>query len=127
MADTFERIRNASHTSSLKKWMLKNRADFAAALADAGQPDWQAIAVQLDRIGLTARGGVPLSANTVRMAWTRILDADKKSKSLAPVKTAIVPHAKTVERAPVPEPEPTSEATERLERNRRIMQERSRR
>lgn len=72
MAKALDLIGTASRTSSLKRWMLRHREEFAAKLAEAKPPDWHAITRILDAEGLTLTGDKPLNVQAVKVLWGRV-------------------------------------------------------
>lgn len=61
-----------SSRSSLYRWMQQNHDELAAALAEAGRPNWKAITAEFAADGLTDADGNPPSQEAVRQTWWKV-------------------------------------------------------
>jgi hypothetical protein len=80
-----ERIKQAAavgRRSSLYLWMLKNHDEFAASLAEAGRPNWQAIAEAFGAEGLTDLRNKPPTAEGARQTWFKVRKAVAKAPAV---------------------------------------------
>jgi hypothetical protein len=66
--------------------MMRNFDGFAAALQDAGKPNWAALADKFSEMGLTDRRGKPPTPTGARLTWYKVrqarLNADKRTGSV---------------------------------------------
>ena len=99
--DRIERLRQAamSSRSSLYRWMRQNHEEFAAALADAGRPNWRAIAAEFAKDGLTDPDPSP---EAVRLTWWKVRKAVEASRGKQATKPSHPPVLKTPAEAPGP-------------------------
>ena len=70
-----ERVRQASMLagrSQLSRWMQQHHDTLTAAFAEAGRPNWKAIAAELTADGMTDAEGKPLSPERVRQTWFHV-------------------------------------------------------
>jgi hypothetical protein len=88
-----------SSRSSLYRWMRQNHEEFAAALADAGRPNWRAIAAEFAKDGLTDPDPSP---EAVRLTWWKVRKAVEASRGKQATKPSRPPVLKTPAEAPGP-------------------------
>lgn len=101
----FDRLKTAATTgrrSSLYLWMMRNRDRFSETLADAGRPNWDALAATFTEMGLENRfSGHGLTGVGVRLTWRKV----KQAWAKAPIKqTAASPAAPIFEPATMLDP-----------------------
>ena len=58
--------------STLKLWMMENRAKFAEDLRAAGKPSWTKIAKRFNAMGLRNADGELITPATAKLTWWRI-------------------------------------------------------
>ena len=92
--DPFDRLRTAAASgrrSTLYRWMMRNHERFSETLAEAGRPNWEALAATFDKMGLKNRDErQALTGPGVRQTWRKVKQAPAK----APIKqTAASPAA----------------------------------
>lgn len=58
--------------STLFLWLRENHDDFAAAVAEAGQPNWEELSVTFSDLGLTDRLNHPPTPEGARQTWWRV-------------------------------------------------------
>lgn len=127
-----ERFRQAAtkeRRSTLYRWMLANHDEFAVIVADAGRPNWQALAKAFADEGLRdLRDNQPTSEGA-RQTWFKVRMAVEKERTQkpkqAPAQVAasgtIKPTQATRPPSPYPTPAPESsppgsKADEQIER-----------
>lgn len=69
-----------SQHSTMKLWMIKHRAEFAAGLRKAGRPNWVRIAATLADLGLLDTKGRKPTKSTARDTWRSIDDPKRQGK-----------------------------------------------
>lgn len=77
-----DKVRKAATTgrrSVLYRWMLENYAEFTATVAEAGRPNWAALAEMFGNEGLHDRLGRPPSPETARQTWWLVRQAVARS------------------------------------------------
>jgi hypothetical protein len=77
-----EKVRKAATTgrrSVLYRWMMANYAEFTATVAEAGRPNWAALAETFGEEGLHDRLGRPPSSETARQTWWLVRQAVARS------------------------------------------------
>jgi hypothetical protein len=87
--DAMTQIRDAASSgrrSALFRWMTRNFDGFAAALQDAGKPNWAALADKFSEMGLTDRQGKSPTPAGARLTWYKVrqarLNAAKRTTSI---------------------------------------------
>ena len=89
-----EKIKEAAMSgrrSPLYRWMLENFDQFSGTVAEAGRPNWQALAVAFGEGGLRDRLGKAPSAEGTRQTWFLVRQAVAKTPKLAGRPAAMVP------------------------------------
>lgn len=84
---TAERIRLAAtkeRRSTLYRWMLANHDEFAAMVADAGRPNWQALAQAFADEGLRDLRENPPTSEGARQTWFKVRTAVQKERAKKP-------------------------------------------
>ena len=77
-----EKLREAAMSgrrSALYRWMLANFDQFSSTVAEAGRPNWQALAVVFGEAGLRDRLGKAPSAEGTRQTWFLVRQAVAKT------------------------------------------------
>jgi hypothetical protein len=74
------KIRRAavSERRSLYLWMLANFDEFSATVAEAGRPNWKALAKAFAEEGLTDVKGRDLAPEATRLTWLKVRKAVEK-------------------------------------------------
>jgi hypothetical protein len=100
-----DRIRQAalSRRSSLYRWMLRHYDEFSAALAEAGRPNWQALAEAFAAEGLTDSETKPPTPEGARQTWWRVRKAVEAKRAKAAPRPQ---SATTIAPSPAQSPEP---------------------
>lgn len=104
--DRIERLRQAamSSRSSLYRWMRQNHDEFAAALADAGRPNWRAIAAEFAKDGLTDPEPSP---EAVRLTWWKVrkaVEASQGKRATKPSRSPVKPPTEAPDAPAVTDP-----------------------
>ena len=89
-----EKLREAAMSgrrSALYRWMLENFDQFSGTVAEAGRPNWQALAVAFGEGGLRDRLGKAPSAEGTRQTWFLVRQAVAKTPKLVAKPAAMVP------------------------------------
>jgi hypothetical protein len=129
--DLLDRVISAAQggggRSQLYRWMQKHHARLAEAF---DRPDWDAVAQELAKAGMTDAHGKSPSATTVRQTWWKV-KRDKDATIPKPSrrgKAAPTPATAAVEPPPPAAPEPTGpsgQGTDPMAELRRQVNERS--
>jgi hypothetical protein len=88
-----EKLREAAMSgrrSALYRWMLENFDQFSGTVAEAGRPNWQALAVAFGEGGLRDRLGKAPSAEGTRQTWFLVRQAVAKTPKLVARPAAMV-------------------------------------
>jgi len=73
-----------SNRSALYVWMLENHDIFAAVVAKAGRPNWQALSEAFGTQGYTDSDGQPPSDEVTRQTWWRVRKTVKARRAKQP-------------------------------------------
>ena len=82
-----ERIRKAAtenRRSTLYLWMFANFEEFEATVADAGRPNWGALAKAFAEEGLVGLRNQPPTAEGARLTWFKVRQAKQGKRSAVP-------------------------------------------
>jgi hypothetical protein len=88
-----EKLREAAMSgrrSAVYRWMLENFDQFSRTVAEAGRPNWQALAVAFGEAGLRDRLGKAPSAEGTRQTWFLVRQAAAKTPKLVARPAAMV-------------------------------------
>ena len=80
-----EKLREAAMSgrrSAVYRWMLENFDQFSRTVAEAGRPNWQALARTFGEAGLRDRLGKAPSAEGTRQTWFLVRQAVAKTPKL---------------------------------------------
>jgi hypothetical protein len=100
-----EKLREAAMSgrrSALYRWMLANFDQFSSTVAEAGRPNWQALARTFGEAGLRDRLGKVPSAEGTRQTWFLVRQAVAKTPKLVARPAPSRPVAAAGERQPAP-------------------------
>ncbi len=75
---------NASRHSTLRVFMMQNRKQIAAELAQAGRPNWDEITLLLQSYGLKDARGREVTKQSARLTW-RYLEKGRARAKRKPV------------------------------------------
>ena len=89
--ETVKEAAMSGRRSALYRWMLENFDQFSRAVAEAGRPNWQALARTFGEAGLRDRLGKVPSAEGTRQTWFLVRQAVAKTPKLAGRPAAMVP------------------------------------
>jgi hypothetical protein len=90
VGDSIKRAATADRRSSLYLWMVRNYDEFGATLADAGKPNWAALADAFKDEGLTDLKGRPPTPEGARLTWFKVRQAKNKQAKTAPTKAGVI-------------------------------------
>jgi hypothetical protein len=96
-----------SKRSALYVWMLENHDTFAAVVAKAGRPNWQALSEAFGTQGYTDSDGQPPSVEVTRQTWWRVRKAVKARRAKQPPPVA-APAAASLRATPSPPAPPVA-------------------
>jgi hypothetical protein len=96
-----------SNRSALYVWMLENHDTFAAVVAKAGRPNWQALSEAFGTQGYTDSDGQPPSVEVTRQTWWRVRKAVKARRAKQPPPVA-APAAASLRATPSPPAPPVA-------------------
>ena len=102
--DRIARLKAAamSSRSNLYRWMRENHDAFAAALAEAGRPNWDAITKELAKDGFTDSDGKSPASEVVRQTWWKVRKAVEAARAKAAHSPASASHPAVQRVAPSP-------------------------
>jgi hypothetical protein len=89
--ETVKEAAMSGRRSALYRWMLENFDQFSRAVAEAGRPNWQALARTFGEAGLRDRLGKVPSAEGTRQTWFLVRQAVTKAPKLAGRPAAMIP------------------------------------
>lgn len=86
-------LREAAKTrrSTLYMWLIDNHDTFAAVIAEAGRPNWQALAAEFGAQGYTDADGKPPSVEGARQTWWKVRKTIKARRAAAARKQPSAP------------------------------------
>ena len=82
--DQLRKAASSGRRSTLYHWMRENHARISEALADAGRPNWAALAETFAKAGLTDRSNQPPTAAIARQTWHKVCSVLVKQQTAAP-------------------------------------------
>jgi hypothetical protein len=82
--DQLRKAASSGRRSTLYHWMRENHARISEALADAGRPNWEALAETFAKAGLTDRSNRPPTAAAARQTWHKVRTALVKQQTAVP-------------------------------------------
>ncbi len=94
----------ASRHSTLRVFMMQNRKQIAAELAQAGRPNWDEITLLLQSYGLKDAKGQAVTKQSARLTWRYLEKGRAKAKRKPVVQTeapSVMPEYKAERVAPV--------------------------
>nr|WP_294544760.1 hypothetical protein [uncultured Rhodopila sp.] len=97
-----------SNRSALYVWMLENHDTFAAVVAKAGRPNWQALSEAFGTQGYTDSDGQPPSDEVTRQTWWRVRKTVKARRAKQPPPPVAAPAAASLPATPSPPAPPVA-------------------
>jgi len=110
--DQLRKAASSGRRSTLYYWMRAHHARISEALADAGRPNWEALAETFAKAGLTDRRNEPPTAAITRQTWHKVCAVLAKQQTAAA--TNRPPAASTTATLPSQPPTQPGETTARV-------------